>query len=356
MDEEEKIQYGLTIISLLEHYSNNYHAPILANFGRSKSSLKRRIRMIKKFHKKSYRLSLLGIIAMLIISMVSLLNANAEGTNKITLLDNKKNESSLLSKQEKPTSLIFGKAISGNKTTFRLSPVSAETGIPIQISLPVPDRATEQPGTDNAKPPFLKKATNYYTGESNEFLISEGKPDAESWFKQQMEQLGYSQSGSGNDNVTDFLMFKKNKEPEIYITFREIGSETRVQFFADFIYAPRPDDSVVPNNVQRIEIGYAYPDGKRLFIDPPNIIKDKSAIAELVKAVNDMEMDTATIRHCTEVKVGEKQKGFLIRFITSNDEYDWMNGTCGTASLFHKKQAYSLSNQEKLLTLLEQYK
>ena len=36
MEEEEKISYGLTIISLLEHYSNYYQVPSLANLSRNK--------------------------------------------------------------------------------------------------------------------------------------------------------------------------------------------------------------------------------------------------------------------------------------------------------------------------------
>ncbi|PGZ62279.1 methicillin resistance protein [Bacillus cereus] len=81
IDEEEQIAYGHTIITLLEHYS--YQAPSLANLSRNKRTLKRRIVMIKKFHKKSYRLSLLGIIAIVAIASLSLFNARAtEGKEK----------------------------------------------------------------------------------------------------------------------------------------------------------------------------------------------------------------------------------------------------------------------------------
>ncbi|MBT2654548.1 transcriptional regulator [Bacillus sp. ISL-18] len=82
MEEDEKVPYGLTIISLLEHYSNNYQMPSLANLSRNKRILKRRIFMIKKFQKKSYGWSILGILAVTIISSLSLLNANADGLNE----------------------------------------------------------------------------------------------------------------------------------------------------------------------------------------------------------------------------------------------------------------------------------
>lgn len=81
IDKEEQIAYGHTIITLLEHYS--YQAPSLANLSRNKRTLKRRIVMIKKFQKKSYRLSLLGVIVIVAIASLSLFNARAaEGNEK----------------------------------------------------------------------------------------------------------------------------------------------------------------------------------------------------------------------------------------------------------------------------------
>ncbi|CUB11133.1 Regulatory protein BlaR1 [Bacillus cereus] len=81
IDKEEQIAYGHTIITLLEHYS--YQAPSLASLSRNKRTLKRRIVMIKKFQKKSYRLSLLGVIAIVAIASLSLFNAReTEGKEK----------------------------------------------------------------------------------------------------------------------------------------------------------------------------------------------------------------------------------------------------------------------------------
>ncbi|MBZ6021872.1 M56 family metallopeptidase [Bacillus cereus] len=81
IDKEEQIAYGHTIITLLQHYS--YQVPSLANLSRNKRTLKRRIVMIKKFQKKSYRLSLLGVIAIVAIASLSLFNARAtEGKEK----------------------------------------------------------------------------------------------------------------------------------------------------------------------------------------------------------------------------------------------------------------------------------
>ena len=100
IDKEEQIAYGHTIITLLQHYS--YQVPSLANLSRNKRTLKRRIIMIKNSKKKSYRLSLLGIIAIAAIAGGFLLNA------RITEGDERQKEKVVENKQYKPA---FEKAI-----------------------------------------------------------------------------------------------------------------------------------------------------------------------------------------------------------------------------------------------------
>lgn len=75
---EEKLAYGHTILTLLEHYSTFYQVPNLANLSRNKNTIKRRIIMIKNFNKKSYRWSALGIAALVGVSAFSLVNVKAE--------------------------------------------------------------------------------------------------------------------------------------------------------------------------------------------------------------------------------------------------------------------------------------
>ncbi len=84
LDSEEQLAYGHTIISLLEHYSSYYQVPSLANLSRNKRTLKRRILMIKKFQKKSYRWSAIGFVTIATISALTLLNAHAEETQQVT--------------------------------------------------------------------------------------------------------------------------------------------------------------------------------------------------------------------------------------------------------------------------------
>ncbi|HEE9034903.1 TPA: methicillin resistance protein [Bacillus cereus] len=80
---KEKLAYGHTIITLLEHYSNYNQTPSLANLSGNKYALKRRILMIKKFNRKSYCWSIFGIVTVIGVSVFSLMNAKtAENSNK----------------------------------------------------------------------------------------------------------------------------------------------------------------------------------------------------------------------------------------------------------------------------------
>ncbi|MGY1423376.1 M56 family metallopeptidase [Bacillus cereus] len=78
VNSEEILEYGHTVIALLEHHSNFCPMPGVANLSKNKSALKRRIIMIKKFSKNSYRWSALGIAIVTTVSTFSLMNAKAE--------------------------------------------------------------------------------------------------------------------------------------------------------------------------------------------------------------------------------------------------------------------------------------
>ncbi|MDE7553230.1 M56 family metallopeptidase [Bacillus tropicus] len=113
IDAEEQIAYGHTIISLLEHYSSYYQVPSIANFSKNKRALKRRILMIKKFQKKSYRWSAIGAVAVIAVSSVSLLNARADQpTNpEKQQLEVKNNMKELKTRTDAPIQRIVEKMI-----------------------------------------------------------------------------------------------------------------------------------------------------------------------------------------------------------------------------------------------------
>ncbi|WML52269.1 M56 family metallopeptidase [Neobacillus sp. PS3-12] len=73
---EKKIEYGYTLIKLVDEISIRYPISSLANMAMGKGVLKRRIIMIKQFEKKSYRWSLLGVFTLAILLAFSLIFVN----------------------------------------------------------------------------------------------------------------------------------------------------------------------------------------------------------------------------------------------------------------------------------------
>ncbi|MFL0194139.1 M56 family metallopeptidase [Clostridium sp. WILCCON 0269] len=74
---EEKKEYGLTIINLIEKLSKPNKLIGASSITNSKSEVKRRIIMIKLFSKKSYKISILAIGALIILGCATLTNAQA---------------------------------------------------------------------------------------------------------------------------------------------------------------------------------------------------------------------------------------------------------------------------------------
>lgn len=78
-NDTEVKEYGLTIISLIERFSNPTKILGTTSIINSKSEVKRRIIMIKLFSKKSYKFSALAIGALMIFGTATLTDAKALG-------------------------------------------------------------------------------------------------------------------------------------------------------------------------------------------------------------------------------------------------------------------------------------
>ncbi|NQT82046.1 PD40 domain-containing protein [bacterium] len=74
-ESREPQAYGRTIVDLLDRFSRAQRLPGMAGILETKSQLKRRITMIARFKKKSYRWSPLGLILLVVLGCVSLCNA-----------------------------------------------------------------------------------------------------------------------------------------------------------------------------------------------------------------------------------------------------------------------------------------
>jgi len=73
VDESEK--YGMTIVRLLEKFSQARSLPIMAAVSEDKSNLKKRVKMISEFRKEPYMWSVLAVILIIVLGFVTLTNA-----------------------------------------------------------------------------------------------------------------------------------------------------------------------------------------------------------------------------------------------------------------------------------------
>jgi hypothetical protein len=71
----ESEKYGLTIVRLLEKFSQARSLPIIAAVSEDKSNLKKRIAMISQFKKEPYVWSVLAVTLVILLSFVTLTNA-----------------------------------------------------------------------------------------------------------------------------------------------------------------------------------------------------------------------------------------------------------------------------------------
>jgi len=82
IEPDESSDYGRAIVGLLENFSRRHSMPCLAAVLEDKSQLKRRITMIAKFKKGSYKLSLTAAALLAILSCVALTDAQETPTTK----------------------------------------------------------------------------------------------------------------------------------------------------------------------------------------------------------------------------------------------------------------------------------
>ncbi len=71
----ESEKYGMTIVRLLEKFSQARSLPIIAAVSEDKSNLKKRIAMISQFKREPYLLSVLAVTLIILLSFVTLTNA-----------------------------------------------------------------------------------------------------------------------------------------------------------------------------------------------------------------------------------------------------------------------------------------
>lgn len=157
---EEKLKYGHTIIILLEHNSNLYPVPGMANLSENKSMLKRRIIMIKKFNKRSYLWSALGMAIVIGVSTFSLIYVKAEEpVNQVVKKNIEQKESSKKEKLDKE-SAPFNKDTSFFATTNTF-PIWVNRSAKEGLTTPLYEKITSKGITISFDEMYVEKSRAY---------------------------------------------------------------------------------------------------------------------------------------------------------------------------------------------------
>lgn len=146
MSNEEQMQYGFTIIHLLKLTSEYHRIPGTSGMITDKSKIKRRIIMISMFNKRSFKRTIFGIAALIVLGCVLLTGAKngVPSTNKTMkpILSNAGSTNKVQTKKNSVTLYtIAGKNFSGKIMTIS-DPAKITAGYSLQGSKP--DKTTSE--------------------------------------------------------------------------------------------------------------------------------------------------------------------------------------------------------------------
>lgn len=146
MKSEEQVQYGFTIIHLLKLTSEYRRIPCTSGMITDKSKIKRRIIMISMFNKRSFKRTIFGIAALIVLGCALLTSAkngvlNTSKTVKPILSDAGSTRKAQAKKSSVTVYTITGKNFSGKIMTIS-DPTKIAVGYSLQGSKP--DKTTSE--------------------------------------------------------------------------------------------------------------------------------------------------------------------------------------------------------------------
>ncbi|KAA6450278.1 MULTISPECIES: M56 family metallopeptidase [Bacillus cereus group] len=342
---EETLEYGYTIIALLEHHSNLYPMPGVANLSKNKSALKRRIKMIKKFNKKSYRWSALGIAIVMGVSTFSLMNAKAEEPVKQIIQKDKVLEKNEALKEEKldKQSATFNKDTSFFATTNTF-PAWVNRSAKEGLTTPLYEKITSNGITISFDEMYVEKSRTYihfriedkhgnlvpYEFDTTELDIYEdGKKDGKQvtnpryklpgYYPKTQIKEGFFKTGASapleyisNEKLDSLLQYGKDYVKDN--SLKELPQEAYPTEEAEFIQLPDLDKTGVLYRMTDKPEGAIQISGSKSYVLPESI-KIKLQIDRIGKIKGDwnyefqVNVDQDKAAKATEIMEEESKKG-----------------------------------------------
>ncbi len=208
LGEEEAIEYGMNLINFSKLFSKNCKAPHLAIFFETKNQIRRRIEMIKKFKKGSYRMSAAAVICCVLAGGVVFTNGvTAKGMKSDTAVAAIKSNDSV--KKENSKFLIDAptKSYDNIKKAGEIAGLKFKVPDSLPVDYVVSDsfQVSKISDKDNAlKISFDKKKGGKIT---NRFVFHVSKESMEEFLKKNAENKKNQNvqiDNTGNDGKVEF--------------------------------------------------------------------------------------------------------------------------------------------------------
>lgn len=209
--ENQSSNYGMTILKTVRRFKTTKVVYGMESFANNKYEVKRRIKMISKFKKKSYKFSIVAVVVLVAVGAITLTNsknlglAGTKGSHKIV-----ENKSQVKVKKSKDTNKI--------NTTVKSSETSNETDKLESNSTKAVSENKNVVSTAPQKQTSSSNSDQEITGKVKDYILN-GQNNLSSaqslnWSKRFLDQVDieslykkYTAAGGNSSNVKDFAKY-----------------------------------------------------------------------------------------------------------------------------------------------------
>lgn len=223
LGENQSLNYGMTILKTVKRFKSNKVVYGMESFANNKYEVKRRIKMISKFKKRSYKFSIVAVVILVVVGAITLTNSKSIGltgkNDSHKIAENKSQPKVKVSKDANTTNTTNTtnagnaavKSSEAVNQTDKLKSNSANTDS--QNNNVVGDATQKQTSSSNSD------STQDITGEVKNYILNGQNNNLSSaerlnWSKRFLDQVDieglykkYTAAGGSSSNIQDFANY-----------------------------------------------------------------------------------------------------------------------------------------------------
>lgn len=209
--ENQSSNYGMTILKTVRSFKSNKVVYGMESFANNKYEVKRRIKMISKFKKKSYKVSIVALVILVVVGAITLTNskniglAGTNGSHKI--VENKSQAKVKNSEDTNKTNAVVKSSETSNETDKLKSNSTKAVTENKNVVSAVPQK---QASSSNSDQEITGKVKDYILNGQNNLSSAERL----NWSKRFLDQVDidslykkYTAAGGNSSNVKDFAKY-----------------------------------------------------------------------------------------------------------------------------------------------------